>query len=279
MTGFLDLAHKPTTFTFNLILSTFLTVFTVLFSLWTSHTASAQEPSRVLITGTSRGIGLELTKQYAAKGWRVIATCRKPAEANELNKLTQEFPEIVVEELDVTDHNQIEMLADKYKEVPIDVLINNAGIFGPVIMQTLNNLDYSTFTEVMAVNVFAPLKISQAFVKSVSTSKQKKIVTITSGLGSMELTEKNGGFYFYRISKAGANIIGRTLAADMRNQKILIGLFNPGIVDTGFGSDTGYTGKRIKTQVAVNALIRFIEELSSENAAKMINYDGTPMPW
>jgi len=251
----------------------------VLVATWTPHMAVAQETPTVLITGSSRGMGLELTKQYAAKGWKVITTCRTPVTADALNALAEEYSSIAIEELDVTDHAEIEALAKKYSDVPIDVLINNAGIFGPAAKQTLEDLDYDTFTNVMAVNVYGPLNMSQSFADNVAASEQKKIVTITSGLGSMALTDKNGGYYFYRISKAGANIVGRTLAADLRDRGILIGLFNPGIVDTEFGRDTGYNGPRLKPGIAVGALIGFIEELDAKNAATMINYDGTPMPW
>lgn len=257
----------------------YLVVAGVLVAIWPPHMAVAQEPPTVLITGSSRGIGLELTKQYAAKGWEVIATCRTPITADALNVLAEEYSSIAIEELDVTDHAEIEALAKKYADVPIDVLINNAGIFGPVAMQTLEELDYNTFVDVMAVNVYGPLKMSQSFADNVVASEQKKIVTITSGLGSMALTDKNGGYYFYRISKAGANIVGRTLAADLRDRGVLIGLFNPGIVETEFGRDTGYAGLRIKPDVAVGALIGFIDELDAENAATMFNYDGTRMPW
>ncbi len=205
-----------------------------LVAIWTPQMALAQGSPTVLITGSSRGMGFELTKQYAANGWTVIATCRTPGTANALSALADENPNIVIEELDVTDNAEIEALAAQYKDTPIDVLINNAGIFGPVANQTLEELDYDTFTQVMAVNVYGPLKMSQAFAGSVAASDQKKIVTITSGLGSMALTEDYGGYYFYRVSKSGANIVGRTLAADLRDRGILIGLFNPGIVDTEF---------------------------------------------
>ena len=256
-----------------------LLVGVVLPVLLTTKITFAQETPTVLITGSSRGLGLEMVKQYAEKGWKVIATCRTPTVAKALKEVSTEFANIIIEELDVTDHVEIENLAERYSDVPIDVLINNAGIFGPVAMQTLKDLDYKTFTEVMSVNVYGPLKMSQSFADNLIASEQKKIVTITSGLGSMALTEKNGGYYFYRISKAGANIVGRTLAADLREQGILIGLFNPGIVDTEFGRDTGYAGPRLKTDVAVGALMRFVENLNADNAAMMFNYDGKPMPW
>lgn len=241
--------------------------------------AVAKKPPTVLITGSSRGIGFELTKRYVAKGWRVIATCRTPSRADDLRGLARQHANVVIEEMDVTDHAEIEKLAAKYRETPIDVLINNAGIFGDRRLQTFDVLDYETFTRVMAVNVYGPLKVSQAFVDSVAASDQRKIVTITSGLGSMTLTEQRGDYYFYRISKAGVNIIGRTLAADLRDRDILIGLFNPGVVNTDFAKGTTYRGRILEPEEAVDALIGLIAGLNEENAAVMVNYDGTPMPW
>jgi len=236
-------------------------------------------PGTVLITGSDRGIGYELVKQYAARNWLVLATCRSPDKADALAGLAERYPNVIVEELDVTDIDEIEALAAKHADASIDVLINNAGIFGDVTLQSLEKLDYSTFVEVMAVNAFGPLKVSQAFVDNVAASKQKKIVTITSGLASMGLTSNvKQGFYFYRASKASVNIISRTLAAELREREILVGLFNPGVVDTGFGG-TNYPGPKLTPGEAATALIEYIEKLDASNAATMINHDGTVVPW
>ena len=241
--------------------------------------ALLDEPGTVLITGSSRGIGFELSKQYAVRKWKVIATCRTPSESDALVRLSEKYPNVTVEEMDVTDIGEIEALAKKYVDTAIDVLINNAGIFGAVKLQKLDELDYNTFVDVMAVNTFGPLKVSQAFANNIAASEGKKIITITSGLGSMTLTEEAmQGYYFYRASKAGVNIISRTLSADLRDEGILVGLFNPGIVDTGFGG-TNYDGPKLSPEEAASALIGFIETLSPETAATMINYDGVPMPW
>ena len=237
------------------------------------------EPPTVLITGSSRGMGFEFTRQYANKGWTVIATCRSPATAHALQAVAATRSNVTIEQMDVTDPVQIEALAQKYRDAPIDVLLNNAGIFGYEHLQTLDVLDYDTFEQVMAVNVFGPAKVSQAFAKSVAGSGQKKIVILTTGLGSMTLTEQYGGYYFYRASKAGVNIVGRALAADLRDQEILIGLFNPGIVNTDFIEWTSYTGPTIEPEEAVANLIGLIEGLNEEANAIMINNDGTPMPW
>lgn len=241
--------------------------------------APVHSPGTVLITGSDRGIGLELARQYAAKKWKVLATCRTPAKADALAELAARYPGVIIEEMDVTDAGEIEALAAKHAATSIDVLINNAGIFGDVARQSLQELDYDTFVKVMAVNAFGPLKVSQAFVDNVAASEQKKIITITSGLASMALTRNvRQGFYFYRASKAAVNIISRTLAAELRDRKILVGLFNPGVVDTGFGS-TDYEGPKLSPEAAAAALIGFIEEFDADNAATMINHDGTVVPW
>lgn len=241
--------------------------------------APVHSPGTVLVTGSDRGIGFELAKQYAARKWKVLATCRTPGKADALAELARHYPNVIIEQMDVTDVGGIEALAAKYAGTGIDVLINNAGIFGDVARQGLQELDYDNFVKVMAVNAFGPLKVSQAFVDNVAASERKKIVTITSGLASMTLTENvRQGFYFYRASKAAVNIISRTLAAELRDRKILVGLFNPGVVDTGFGG-TGYDGPKLSPEAAATALIEYIEKLDADNAATMINYDGTVVPW
>jgi NAD(P)-dependent dehydrogenase (short-subunit alcohol dehydrogenase family) len=221
-------------------------------------TAWPDSPGTVLITGSDRGIGYELVKQYAARNWLVLATCRSPGKAEALARLAERYPDVIVEELDVTDIDEIEAQAAKHADASIDVLINNAGIFGDITSQSLEKLDYSTFVEVMAVNAFGPLKVSQAFVDNVAASRQKKIVTITSGLASMGLTSNvKQGYYCYRASKASVNIISRTLAADLRYREILVGLFNPGVVDTGFVG-TNYDGPKLTAGKAADALVEFI---------------------
>ncbi len=268
--------HRPLTrFFFAVLMAAF-----VAGGILVPPVAAAAEPPTVLITGASRGMGFEFTQQYAEKGWTVIATCRSPAKADELQALAARLTNVTIAAMDVTDSVQIEALAKKYQHASIDVLLNNAGIFGYEHLQTLDVLDYDTFEQVMAVNVYGPLKVSQAFAESVAASNQKKIVTLTTGLGSMTLTEQTGGgYYFYRASKAGVNIVGRALAEDLRDQGILIGLFNPGIVNTDFLKWTTYKGPTIEPEEAVAHLIRLIEGLNEENHAIMTNYDGTPIPW
>jgi NAD(P)-dependent dehydrogenase (short-subunit alcohol dehydrogenase family) len=104
-----------------------------------------QEQPTVLITGSNRGIGLGFVKHYAAEGWNVIATCRKPEQAEDLAALQREYPNIVIEQLDVTDHARIDALADAYRDQPIDLLVNNAAILGSLPEQKIGGLDYELF--------------------------------------------------------------------------------------------------------------------------------------
>jgi NAD(P)-dependent dehydrogenase (short-subunit alcohol dehydrogenase family) len=243
--------------------------------------ADTQQPDRaatVLITGSNRGIGFEFARQYAQKGWVVLATARRPGGADDLKALAAEYPNVKIERLDVTDPATIEALAEKYRDHPIDVLINNAGVLGDPAVQTLQDLEYETFTQVMAVNVFGALAVSQAFLEQVGASDQKKIVTITSSMGSMTLT-RSGNFYFYRISKAGVNMAMRTLQADVRDRGIIVAMLMPGAVATRMLAQTGYRGPALSPEESVSRLIKVIINLSPEQAGTFLQYDGKTLPW
>ena len=127
---------------------------------------AADEPT-VLITGSSRGIGLELARVYAERGWNVIATCRTPSKADDLKAIAAQYDNVAIEELDVTDDEEIATLAAKYNGKPIDVLLNNAGIPGDRSRQVFGIFDQDVFDQVMHVNVMGPLKTAVAFMDSV----------------------------------------------------------------------------------------------------------------
>ena len=233
----------------------------------------------VFITGSNRGIGLELARQYAAAGWNVLATCRNPANASELKTIAGDNDRVAVETLDVTKQDQIDALANKYQDQPIDVLLNNAAILGAVPDQAFGSLDLDVLRQVQDVNVLGPLAIAEAFVDHVAASKQKKIVTMTSGLGSMTLTQRSGRFYAYRISKAGANMAMRALRADLRSRGIAVGLISPGMVDTDMLSASGYRGPSLTPAESVAGLIDVIDKLSVDDDGLIVNYDGQVLPW
>jgi len=243
-------------------------------------TFAAETPSMstVLITGSNRGIGLEFARQYAEKGWRVIATARDPANATELAALVAKHSNLVVEPLDVSDNAAIDALAAKYRGEPVDVLLNNAGWLGDRDAQALDRLDYATFEEVLRVNTYAPMKLSQAFLDNVAASGQKKIIAITSGLSSLTNTTRFGSLYFYRVSKVGLNMAMRTLQAEVRGKGIKVGILAPGVVDTRLLRQSGWTGEALEPADSAAAVIRNIEALDNQDA-KFTLYDGTNVAW
>lgn len=240
--------------------------------------AADSSPGTVLITGSNRGIGLEFVRQYAARGWRVIATTRDPANATELAALASANARLVtVEKLDVTDAAQLAALAAKYKGQPIDVLLNNAGWLGDTTKQSFQQLDYATFEEVLHINTYGPLAVSRAFLDNVLASNQKKIVAITSGLSSIENTKRFGGLYYYRISKAGLNMGMRALAADLRPKGVKVGILAPGVVETRLLRQSGFGGRGMTPEESVRTTLRNIEQL--DDSADMRINTGEKLPW
>lgn len=229
----------------------------------------------VLITGANRGIGLEFVRQYAAEGWRVLACCRKPAAADMLNRLVNQFPDrIQVHALDVTDHQQIEQLAQTLTGQPIDLLINNAGVYPPVRGDSFGKTDYAAWQQVFAVNTMAPLRMAEAFIRQVSRSELKTIVTITSKMGSVA-DNSGGGSYIYRSSKAGVNIVAKSLSIDLSPQRIIVVVLHPGWVKT----DMGGPGALITAEQSVTGMRRVIGNLTLQDSGKFYAFDGQIVPW
>lgn len=237
----------------------------------------------VLITGSNRGIGFALVKNYAANGWNVIATCRSPDKAEDLNQLSKQYSSISIEEMDVTDISEIQYLAKKYKNQPIDILINNAGILGNIENQSFGNLDPDLFEKVMAVNALGPLKVAEAFADSVALSEQKKIVSMTSGLGSMQITLNSEAFYYYRMSKAALNMGVLAMNVSLKPKGVISALIAPGMVETQLLRDSGYPRVGITTDESAAGLVKIINEISNEtikkNRGKSTNYNGMVIPW
>lgn len=229
----------------------------------------------VLITGASRGLGLELTKQYAADGWEVIATARTPDDDVQLQAFAAAHDNVRIETMDVTDFDEIDALAEKLRGTPIDVLVNNAGWLGDAGSQRLANLDFSDAQLLYATNALGPLKIATAFMDHVLASDTKKVISISSIVGSMENT--TGNIYFYRASKSALNMLMRSLSIDARNQGLIVGLIHPGVVDTDMSAPFDIPKVSVEDSAAgVRAVTAWY---TPETSGNFMQYTGEPMAW
>ncbi|MDH3510860.1 MAG: SDR family oxidoreductase [Gammaproteobacteria bacterium] len=232
----------------------------------------------VFITGANRGLGLGFTQQYLARGWKVIASCRKPDKAEALNELAEQYPSLLtIEQLDVVDFERVDALAAKYSETPVDVLLLNAGISGGNDKQMFTKMEFAVFEDVLRVNTIAPLKMSEAFYNHVKSSREKKIITVSSSEGSIAQANMPR-LYFYRSSKAAVNMVMKNLAMQLKRRGISVAMVNPGPTDTDFMAGLPKSMLR-PTEDAVSDMIRNIDGLTVETTGSFYQYDGTIIPW
>lgn len=228
----------------------------------------------VLITGANRGLGLEFVRQYAAESWQVIAACRQPGQATELNKLAQNYPNIQLETLDVAEFEQIDALAKKLANQAIDVLINNAGIYGDERGHGFGQLDYQAWTKTLTVNTQAPVKMAEAFLPQIKQGKNKLVVTVSSLMGSIA-DNGSGGSLLYRSSKSAVNSVMKSLAIDLNDQGIGTLILHPGWVRTDMGGPNGL----IDTEESVTGMRQVIAGFSLAQTGTFVKYDGALLPW
>lgn len=234
----------------------------------------------ILITGANRGLGLEFAGQYAADDWDVIACCRAPDAAVDLAKLAAQYRSLHLETLDVRDHKAIESLGNKYLGQPIDVLLNNAGIIGPIPIaehverQHFGHMDYGLWLNVIETNTFAPVKLAETFVDNVAASQQKKIVNISSTVGS--IAEMTVPSIAYASSKTALNRAMTIIAEQLRDRGIIVAMFCPGYVKTRMDA-FGYA--MVEIPESISGLRKLIATLTIEDAGSFTRYDGTPVAW
>lgn len=237
-------------------------------------------PSTVLITGASRGIGFEFAKRYAETGWNVIATARNPERAEQLQALAKAHPNVRLETLDVTDIKAIDALAAKLQGTPIDLLLNNAGISGGAENQKIGSINYAVFDEVMHTNVLGPIKMAEAFAPHVAASTQKKIVSISSTEGSMTMISPrpDNGNLFYRASKSALNMSMINMAKALKDKGIIVVMLSPGFVSTDFVGSLRLP-IMITPEQSVSMTMPIIEKLNMDNTGKYYRHTGELAPW
>mgnify|MGYP000349332681 CR=1 FL=1 len=235
----------------------------------------------VLVTGASRGLGLELVRQYAAEGARVIATCRNPAQSPELAALASVYPAAIhVEALDVIDHSAIDALATRYQGQPIDILINNAGDIGPrdpnrtrLHEQQFGTMNYAEWRRVLEINTIAPLRMAEAFVAQVAASQLRQMIFVSSTTGSN--VEGLYATFGYCSSKAALNKVVTMLAIALKPQGIVCAAVCPGYVKTRLGGNAALLG----VEESITGLRRVITGLTLQRTGSFTRYNGETIAW
>ena len=229
--------------------------------------SAAPEQGTVLITGANRGLGLEFAREFKARGYHVIGTARKPGQAQALRKLG-----VQVEQLDVADDTSARALGEKLKGQPIDILINNAGIIGSR-SNSITDLDFNKMAYTYQVNALGPMRVTQALYKNLMQGKGRKIIDITSMMGSVSMN--SGGAYDYRASKAALNMLTNTLAKELGKNGFICVVFHPGWVQT----DMGGSSAPVTPRESISGMIKVIDGLTKASNGKFYDYTGKELSW
>ncbi len=222
----------------------------------------------VLITGASRGLGLEFARQYAAEGWRVHACARDVGKA-----AAGVAGDIVRHRLDVLSDADCADVAKALDGEGVDLLINNAGIYGPRD-RGFGNLDYAAWDEVLRVNVLAPLRVCEVLVDAVERSQMKVMAFVTSRMGSIA-EHRGGGGYIYRSSKTALNMAVKCLAGDVKPRGIACAVIHPGWVRT----DMGGPSAALSPTESVTGMRAALSGVTLAGTGTVLNYDGSPISW
>ena len=227
----------------------------------------------ILITGTNRGIGLEFVKYYLKNNEKVIATYRNINNAKDLLELKDTTRNLSLVELDVSNPNSINEFASKITDQPIDIFVNNAGAFGPRNTE-FGNFNAKEWLDIFNINTIAPLLITQKILKNLRLGKTKKLVFISSKVGSIE-ENSGGGMYIYRSSKTALNQVIKSLSIDFKDENFIVAALHPGWVRT----DMGGPNALIDTKTSVKGMVEVINSLVLKNSGRFYNYDGSSIPW
>ncbi|EAQ67437.1 short chain dehydrogenase [Marinomonas sp. MED121] len=225
----------------------------------------------LFITGANRGIGLEMVKQFSKDGWRVSACCRNPENALALTQLANQNKDIALYTLDVTDYQAVAQLAKSLQDQSFDLLINNAGVYGPR-GSSLDHLDLDAWRQVFETNTIAPLKLVQAFAPHVGSSQGKKIAILSSKMGSIS-DNQSGAAYIYRSTKTALNQVIKSLSIDLSPQDVKVIALHPGWVRTDMGGPNGL----IDVEESVTGLKKVMT--SDIMTGRFYNYDGAEIAW
>ncbi|MCK9294469.1 MAG: SDR family oxidoreductase [Desulfobulbaceae bacterium] len=228
----------------------------------------------ILITGANRGIGLELARIFERQGWEVIACCRRPAQASDLQAIEAgSGGGLTIRQLDVTSDEEIRQLAVSLRGRPIAILFNNAGILGPE-EQDFGNLAEEEWLGVFRVNTIGPYKMVLAFLDNVLLSHRRVIATLGSAMGSIS-ENSSGGYYIYRSAKAAVHMIMKNLSIDLRQKGVTAVAMHPGWVRTRLGGPQAPLGPA----ESAAGLFEVLTSLTPEKNGALLDYQGRELAW
>jgi NAD(P)-dependent dehydrogenase (short-subunit alcohol dehydrogenase family) len=228
----------------------------------------------ILVTGANRGLGLEWCRQCAADGWRVYATCRHPETAADLHALARQNGHVSLHRLDVTAADDLCALRAELGEAPLDVLVNNAGVYLEKYAPDAA-IRYDEWLYTLAVNTLGAVRVSEALAHNVARSERRLIVAISSHMGSIADISAPGSYY-YRSSKAALNAAMKGLALAYRPLGVGVLILHPGWVKTRMG---GWDEAPLSAEASVAGMRRLVEAFTAEMNGRFFRYDGRELPW
>ncbi len=233
----------------------------------------------VLVTGANRGLGLEYCRQLVAEGWLVLAGTRDPERASDIHALSREHPQRVrLVRLDVVKDSDVQALAEELRGVPLDMLINNAGTFGPegspggMRYQSLAHMDYGIWRNILEVNLLAPFRLTVALAPSLRLGSRPVVVMLSSDLGSIG-NNRLGQSHAYRTSKAGLNMLTRSIANEWPD--LITVAMAPGWCKTELGGE----GAQIDPDDSVRAQVQTFAALNPSHNGQFIDRFGAAVAW
>ena len=239
-----------------------------------------------LVTGGNRGLGLVWVQKYAERGWNVVATARKPEAARDLAALQERFPRIRVERLDVTVPESVSAMAARLNGVPIDVLINNAGMLGEEAGQKFGSLNPELFDTFMRVNALGALLVTESLMPNLVASRHKKVAGISAKVASFDIYPRiHRGLYFYKASKVALNMILRNVAMDARKQGVAVAVLSPGVVNTyGTEMDMEAMSPEMRASMvdidsSIEGMMKVMDDLTLDGSGAWYRYSGEVIPW
>lgn len=221
-----------------------------------------------VVTGTNRGIGLELVRQLIARGDQVIAGVRTLDRAAPVQALGGRAEgRLRVLQCDVGDDASVRAFADEIGDTTIDVLVNSAGVMGR--MQSLEALDLADVMRTYEIDALGPIRVTRALLPRVQRADNPRVVSITSGMGSIT-DNTSGGAYGYRMAKAALNMANRSMSVDLRARGICCVVVNPGWVQT----DMGGTGAPMAVEDSVGRMIAIFDALDLSRTGSFLDVKG-----